>query len=503
MADTINKIQAQILVEKAQRDPAWFCKKMLGADLWAMQKAIGESVFTNRYTTVVACHGPGKTFLAGNLALNFLYAYGPECKVVTTAPTARQVYSLLWSEIRTAHGRGDKIRPLGGEPLKTRLELAPNWFAEGFSTSEFNVERVQGYHAPHILIIVDEASGVADPIFDSLEGLMSSGDAHLLLIGNPNRSSGRFFESHSSTDTLYKKFKISVYDTPNFTYFDLKKQDMLDGSWKEKIAGKALPRPYLVAPQWVAERLEVWGEDSLLTKTKIDAEFPSGDESDKIIPMEFLAKGEQVFLEDERGSSIVLGVDCARFGSDESVIAARAGRQSLSEKVIRQKSTMAVTGAIQDVVHTLGAHRVSEVRLDVIGLGAGPVDRLIELQDSGGFPSSIKIIGVNVAQVARDKKKFSSQRDWLFWQFREGLQQEKISTTKMSADALQELCEAEYFFTSRGQIRVESKDELRKSGRLGHSPDRGDAWLLAFAEDVIPEKGARRTGVRVVSTGRR
>ena len=501
MADTISYMQAKILSEKAKNDPAWFCRKMLSADLWAMQKDIAESVFTNRYTTVVACHGPGKTFLAGNLALNFLYAF-KNSKVVTTAPTARQVYSLLWSEIRTAHGRGGKIRPLGGEPLKTRLELAPDWFAEGFATSEFNVERVQGYHAPHILVIVDEASGVADPIFDSLEGLMSAGDAHLLLIGNPNRGEGRFFESHQPTNSIYNKFKISVFDTPNFTYYGISRKDIIDGTWKEKVAGKSLPRPYLVTPEWTAERFQVWGEDSLLVKTKIDAEFPVGDETDKTIPVAYLDYGEQTFPDDEKGSHYEIGVDIARYGTDETVIAVRAGRQSVSEKVIRQKSTMAIVGAVQEIVHNLGGHRVGKIKLDVIGLGAGPVDRLKELQDSGGFPQHIDVIGVNVAMAPRDKKRFVNQRDSLWWQFREQLKEGNISLKNVSAEALQEFTSPTYSITSKGQIKVQPKDEMRKAGSLGRSPDRADAWLLCYG-DCIPEKGGRRQGVRVVSTGRR
>lgn len=498
---TLSKTQAEILVHRAQVDPQWFCSKMLGADLWRMQVDIAQSVFTRRYTSVVACHGPGKTFLAGQIALNFLYAYKPS-KIITTAPTARQVYSLLWSEIRTAHNRGSKIRPLGGDPLKTRIELAPDWFAEGFATSEFNVERVQGYHSPNILIIVDEASGVADPIFDSLEGLMSSGNAHMLLIGNPNRGEGRFWESHQS-HILYNPFKISVFDTPNFTYFGITRDDILEGTWREKINDRPLPRPYLVTPEWAAERMLAWGEDSLLVSTKIDAKFPTGDESDKVVPVAYLDIGDQEFPDDVKGSHIELGVDVARYGTDETVIAARAGRQALFEKILKQKSTMNIVGAVQEIVkRRLEPHRVAKVKVDVIGLGAGPVDRLKELQDAGSFPQHIEVVGVNVAGKPRDPKRFVSQRDELWWQFREDLHDGKMSTKNMSPEAINEFAAPTYSLTSKGQRKVQSKDELRKAGSLGRSPDRADAWLLAFG-DCIPEKGGRLPAPRVVSTRRR
>lgn len=497
----VTKYQARRLVERARNDPNWFIKKMLGADLWKKQKDIAESVRDNRYTAVVACHGPGKTFLAGNIALWFLYSYKPS-KVITTAPTNRQVYSLLWSEIRTAHGRGNKIRPLGGEPLKTRLELAPDWFAEGFSSSEYDTERITGYHSENILIIVDEASGVPDAIFDALEGLMSSGNARMLLIGNPSRSTGRFREAFDSV--LYKTYKISAFDTPNFTYFGITRQDIITGEWKNKVGDRPMPRPYLVTPQWASERFTTWGPQSVLIKTKIDADFPEGDESDKAIPVSFLDMGEQLyFKQDEEFAKVEFGVDVARYGSDESVIAVRAGRAPLYERVLHQKSTMAVVGAIREEVEAIGDHRVERIKIDVIGLGAGPVDRLRELQDEGEFPQHIEIIGVNVAMSAKDSKRYVTHRDELWWQFRQGLQDGTISTRNISNEALKEMAEPNYTMTSKGQIKVESKDDLRKADRLGRSPDRADAWLLAFG-DVVPETiGKKPAQIRVKSVRRR
>jgi hypothetical protein len=499
----ISKDTARQLLSKSKEKPDWFIKNMLGAELWQKQIDIINSVKDKRYTTVRACHGPGKTFLSGNTVLWFLYTHKPS-KVITTAPTGRQVYSLLWSEIREAHGRGSKIRPLGGDPLKTRLELKPGWYAEGFATSEFNIERVTGYHSDNILIIVDEASGVPDPIFDALEGLMSSGNAHMLLVGNPTRAEGRFRESF--TNDLYAKFKISAFDTPNFVYFGITREDILTGAWQEKVGDKKMPRPYLVTPQWVAERFQTWGSESVLVKIKIDADFPSSDQTDKVIPIADLDECRDLyFAQDEMYSEIEVGVDIARYGTDESVLAFRAGRQPLYERVLYHKSTMAVVGAIREEISFLGPHRVSKIKLDVIGLGAGPVDRLLELQEEGEFPQHIEIIGVNVAMASKDLKtkelkkdrlRFVTLRDNLWWQFRERVQKREISTKNISSEGLKELSAPEYTMTSKGQTKIESKEDLRKADRLGKSPDRGDAWLLAFG-NVVPEKRNKRAKVRV------
>lgn len=503
----ITTLQASELVTIGQIRPAWFISTMLGANLWETQRDIAISVMQHRYTSVSACHAPGKTFLAAHIVLWFLYNHMPS-KVITTAPTARQVYSLLWSEIRAAHSNSKK--PLGYEdPLKTRLEIEANWYAEGFATDKFNLERVSGYHSPHILVVVDEASGVEDNILDALESLMSSGDAHMLLIGNPTRADGGFRQSFKSP--LYNNFKISAFDTPNFTEFGITRDDMITDNWKNKFTSKdTLSRPYLISPQWVAERFTVWGSNSLLVRTKIDADFPSKDMSNKVCSEEYLDDCRALYYkQDEEYGQIEIGVDVARYGDDETVIAFRAGRQALYEIVLSGRDTMEITGEILTEMRYLGFDRIARVKIDVVGIGSAPVDRLLELQREGVIPEYIQIIGVHAGvsvpksklvpdKWKKEKDRFILQRDFLWWQFRTLLIKQEISTKNISFEALHEIAAPTYKVTSKGQIQVESKDDLKKSDRLGKSPDRADAWILCFC-DVIPEKRKRSRRVRVSS----
>jgi hypothetical protein len=109
-----------------QLSPSFFNHAILGGDFWEKQEEIALSVRDNRYTTVRACHDVGKTYVASRLALWYLYSH-PQSIVVTTAPTMRQVENLLWRELRAAHENA--IQPLGGNSLKTRLELSTDWYA--------------------------------------------------------------------------------------------------------------------------------------------------------------------------------------------------------------------------------------------------------------------------------------------------------------------------------------------------------------------------------------
>ena len=128
----------------------------------------------------------------------FLAAY-PYSRVITTAPTFTQVKELLWREIAVAHPAADGF--FDGMLYDTRLELAPDWFAIGLSTDR--PERFSGHHAEHLLLVVDEASGVDEAIFEAAEGFLTSESARVLLIGNPTSLAGQFHAAFHSERGLW------------------------------------------------------------------------------------------------------------------------------------------------------------------------------------------------------------------------------------------------------------------------------------------------------------
>ena len=94
-----------------RRDPPAFAREVLGVDLWAKQREILYSLRDNRRTAVPACHESGKTFVAACAVVHHLVCWQPS-KIITTAPTQRQVEKLLWGNI------GD---------LKARMERRLHW----------------------------------------------------------------------------------------------------------------------------------------------------------------------------------------------------------------------------------------------------------------------------------------------------------------------------------------------------------------------------------------
>lgn len=115
--------EARLLLERAQRDPVWWCESVLGVKPWSKQIEIMESVRDNPRTAARSCHGAGKSFTAGQVILWFLNAFSPSI-VLSTAPTWRQVEKLVWKEVRASHARArSRGRPLGGNLLPASPEL--------------------------------------------------------------------------------------------------------------------------------------------------------------------------------------------------------------------------------------------------------------------------------------------------------------------------------------------------------------------------------------------
>jgi len=455
---------------RGKKKPVWWVRKILGAIPWPKQQEILRSVRDNPRTAVRSCHGIGKSFTAGQVILWFLYNF-PRSIVLSTAPTWRQVEKLVWKEVRASYKRA-KV-PLGGHILPKSPEIQivqDEWYAMGLSTND--PDRFQGYHEEFILVVVDEAAGVPEDIFEAVEGVLTSEHARLLLLGNPTSLSGTFYNAFRGPG--WHTIAISAFDSPNFTAFGITEEDIINGTWEAKITGP-LPNPKLITPDWVADKYLRWGPESPAYQARVKGQFPT-EADDTLIPLSWI----EAAMEREVPEGMVpveLGVDVARFGSDKTVIATRCGLKVLPLKVFAKQGTMETAG------HAIVEYRERQavaIKVDDIGVGGGVVDRLAEQQ----YP----VFGVNVAEAACEPNKFLNRRSELWWLLRELLNPDpRINPNPIALpkddELLGDLCGIKYKFTSKGQIRVEPKEEMKK--RIGRSPDRGDAVVLAFTPAMV------------------
>lgn len=446
------------LLKRCQRDPAYFVSKVLGHTLWPGQVDIMTAVRDHPRVAVRSCHGAGKTFTAADIVLWFLLTH-PSSIVATTAPSFRQVSKILWQGIARAHLRSRL--PLGGELLQTEYKIAPGWFAFGFSTT--SSDAFQGLHAADILVVLDEASGIPPEIWVGAEGVLSSHRARLLTIGNPTDPLGQFAKEHTMPGT--RTIKISAFDTPNFTTFGITLDDIRNSIWEAKILGE-LPYPALTTPAWVADKFKRWGEDSPLWRARVLGDFPDISD-DTLIPLHWIERAQNNIM--TPGADHELAVDVARYGDDESVIYERRGSRARVHSFYRQLDTMELTGRIVKALRETGASRV---KVDVIGIGAGVVDRLKELK--------LPVRAINFAEKATDADKFANTRAECFWQLRQRFEVSDIDIDATDDDLTSQLANIKYFINSRGCVQIESKDDMKRRGLS--SPDRADALAMAMSE---------------------
>lgn len=449
--------------EKLQ-NPEYFTRKILNKSLWPIQAEILCSVRDNMRTAVRSCHGIGKTFTAAMCILWFLYMH-PKAVVLSTAPTWRQVEKLIWKEIRSAYR--ESLIPLGGNLLPKTPELHlihDEWYAAGLSTNE--PDRFQGFHEEHILVVVDEAAGVNLEIYEAIEGILTSSGARLLLIGNPTAIGTPFYDAFTKP-IGYKTFHISAFDTPNFTAYGLTPEDIASGTWQEKVT--EIPYPKLITPQWVADRYKAWGEASAPYQVRVMGNFPQQGE-DTLIPLLWIELAMERWEETPEDKPVQLGVDVAAYGSDKTVIAVRKGQKVTELNVYSQKNTRETAGLVIQHAADNGTRKVA---VDEIGIGRGVVD---SLEEKGFYD-----VGVNVAEKSSNSERYHNLRAELWWHLRELLNPEKEPIALPPDDELlSELASVKYKVDAKGAIQIESKDDMKK--RLGHSPDRSDAVVLAFAD---------------------
>ena len=215
-------------------------------------------------------NGLGKGFSAAAAILWFLCCHDPAV-VLSTAPTFRQVRHVLWREVHRHYHRAGASPAgsnLGGKLLDTRLELAEGRFALGLSAD--SDEEFQGFHSPNMLIVVDEAEGVEEQIYEAIEGVMTSENCRLLLIGNPTTATGPFPRAFYEDRELYHTITISALECPNV------------------VEGKVVIRG-LTTLRWVEERKKVWGEENPIYQARVLGEFPDAEE-DTLIPLSWIER---------------------------------------------------------------------------------------------------------------------------------------------------------------------------------------------------------------------
>lgn len=434
-------------IERYHGQPVLFVQEVLGQEPDAWQAEFLTAIATGkRKISVRSGHGVGKSTAASWAAIWFICTRYT-CKVVITAPTSSQLYDALFAELKAQMRKlPDFIQELF-EVKTDRIELkaAPQEvFVSARTSRAEQPEAMQGIHADNVLLIGDEASGIPEPVFEAAVGSMSGDNACTVLLGNPTQSAGMFYDSHHRLKDDWYTMRVSCEDSSR------------------------------VSKEFIDEVRATYGENSNAFRVRVLGEFPLADD-DTVIPISLLEAAKVRDIKPSQTAPMVWGLDVARFGGDRTVLTKRKGARLHEKQIVKRNlDTMQVAGFTLNEWNETPAHlRPEEICVDVIGLGAGVVDRLQEL----GLP----VVAVNVGEAPALNDKFLNLRAELWFRGREWFEKRAASLEEADSRLVDELAMTRYSFTSNGKIKVESKDEMKKRTRDRSSPDLADSFLLTLA----------------------
>lgn len=434
-----------------KNSPLQFVKECIGAIPTTQQIEFLQSLVKEKRITIRSGHGTGKD-ASVSWAILWFATTRPYAKVACTAPTNRQLRDILISEISKWLRQStiaDEFTVL--KDVIYHKEAPKEWWIRFISpsvraTKEEQAETLAGLHGDHLLIVVDEASGVPDPTFIPLEGAMTQPDNKVILIGNMTRNSGYFYDSHfhASISNDWKKF-----------HWDSRKSSNVDKSMPEYFARK-------------------YGIDSNIYRIRVEGNPPLQDDT-TLIPLwaaQQCIGNEFEVAEDE---PLYLGVDVARYGDDASIILPRRGLKIFPWETFNKLNTIDLGGFIIQTYQELESNGCA---IDVIGVGAGVADWLQK-------HNMKNLYMVNVANSSSNIEKYDRLRDELWCKVRDNclLGIYSFPDTKVNGEQetlgnklANELASVRYSFNKHGGIKVEAKKDMKQRGI--DSPNIADALCL-------------------------
>ena len=436
---TMNKAT---LLKLRHNVPLYF-KEVLHTEPWSEQEIVLNMIAENDFVAIGSGHGVSKTHTAGRLPLWFLPCY-PHSKVVTTAPSERQVRDQLWSELETAYQPVRQI--LGGRSTLKRLDFGPDWFAVGFKSTDYDPVKFQGFHAPKIMGIIDEASGINNEVWDAFMSLAMGETVKLIALGNRLDPFCRFEKCFTSPEWATRV--IPSTKSPNIT-------------GERHIPG-------LATQKWVDRMAEDWGKGSIMYKIRVEGLCPK-EGLNTLIPLMWLERIKADRSTIDPAPPFYGGLDVADVGTDASVLTVldREGKHIATHKWHVNTSQVE-----RNVIDKHKEYNFNKLVVDALGVGTGVYNHLAEMKE---FQD---VVIPHKGSEAPINKMYSNKRAEVWFWVYHALEDNEIPCMQDTGFLFQDLAGARKEIDPKGKIKLESKEKYVK--RLGRSPDEGDSYVMAF-----------------------
>lgn len=430
---------------------------------------IAEALVRSESVAVESATGTGKTFYGAILVLWWLDVWrpttpdGPGGLVVTAAPKEKQLTLHIWKEIRALWSRFAALNP-GAELNELRIRMRAerdDWGAVGFvagvGSAEESATKAQGFHAEHMLIVLEETPGIHPAIMTAFENTCTAPHNLRIGFGNPDHALDQLHLMAKSPGVT--AVRISGYDHPNVVADD-----------PSIVAGA-------VSRQTLERRHAKYGEEHRLVLSRSRGISPS-EATDALIRMAWLRdaveRAEDLLLRNrlERTGRNAAGVDVANSETGDCASIAE-GRGAVCYGVASFACPDANAFARTHVARLVGPSLASaHIGIDGVGVGAGAVNEMRRLKKPvtalGGADKP-------VFEPGREEE-FKNLRSQMYWTAARELAEGEVAILAADEELFADLVTPKYT-TRNGKIVVESKEDLKKRLPGQRSPDKGDAYV--------------------------
>lgn len=404
--------------------------------------------------SIVSGHGIGKSMILSLVILWFLFIH-PDCQIACTSPGKEQMYDVLWKELKKWIDR----MPINmgslylWESSHIRMKESPEtWFARAKTASKENTEALAGVHADHVLICVDEASGVEEPIFETMEGALTSGNILVFLISNGTRSIGYFYDTHHKDKDRWQNYSFSSLDSPR------------------------------VDEKYVNSIVKKYGADSVQYAIRVEGKFPdTGIVDDKGYVQLFSEKDLHFVPYDHNWVPVgrcIAGLDASGEGQDSTQWAIRNRHRAA---IVASEKQSTAAGMASKTITICDKFKVDPIDMVIDAFGVGhAVSQEIALATSGNSKRSAwRVTPLNVGEPCDDEydremyinKRAEAYYKMMLWARAGG---EFMITPRLK----DELFSIRYKRTVSGKIQIMDKVQMAKLGYP--SPNMADALSLTF-----------------------
>ena len=412
-----------------------FVRFVLRAEPSTQQLAFIRAVDAgDRFIAIKSGHGVGKSTSLAWVAI-WWALIKEDAKIPITAPSTPQLLLTLMPEIRKWIAKLPKILRDEITPKSDEINFSNGNFIALRTARKETPEALQGFHAKHLLFLVDEASGVDETIFEIIFGALSGASNAMIMVGNPTRTSGFFYEAFKQA--LWHSFTFNAEQSAN------------------------------VAKEQIERARALYGRDSNAYRVRVLGEFPLQG-SDNLFDLSALelAVGREI----DRSGAVIWGLDPAEYGDDSSVLCKRKGFFIEPFCEFKKLDSAPLADAIC-AEYKKAAQKPNAIFIDVIGIGAG----VWSILNAKGLP----VYRADVREKSF-KEGFYNKRYEIYARLKENI---ALLCLPRDEKLIGELGDIRYEIDENtGKIRLESKKKIR--ARLARSPDRADALALSFFDEM-------------------